>query len=51
MRCIACDCELTDLEAVRKDKRGAYVDFCNKCHQFTKDDEMEFEIIKERLDE
>ena len=47
MRCLACDCELSDLEAIRKDSHGVYVDFCNKCYQFTKDEITYIEIEKE----
>lgn len=32
MRCIACNCELTDHEAVRKDVDGRYIDLCNSCY-------------------
>lgn len=31
MKCQSCDSELTDMESVRKDIRGEYVDLCNKC--------------------
>lgn len=31
MMCLSCNCELTDIESVRKDIRGEYVDLCNKC--------------------
>jgi len=31
MRCIACNTELTDFEATRKDKRGDFIDLCNNC--------------------
>lgn len=47
MRCLACDCELSDLEAIRKDSHGVYVDFCNKCYQFTKDEITYIEIERE----
>lgn len=31
MRCLACDCALTDFEATRKTISGHYVDLCNRC--------------------
>lgn len=31
MRCLSCNVELTDKEAVRKAPSGFYVDLCNKC--------------------
>lgn len=31
MRCIACNEELTDFEAVRKDDRGEFIDLCSDC--------------------
>lgn len=31
MRCKACDRELTDREAVRKDERGEFLDLCGSC--------------------
>ena len=32
MRCIACDCLLTDFEATRKsDATKEYLDLCNRC--------------------
>lgn len=39
MRCQACDCELTDYEATRKDEHGVYLDFCSGCY-FTVRDEV-----------
>lgn len=33
MRCKACDVELTDKEAVRKDSHGEYYDMCGTCLQ------------------
>jgi hypothetical protein len=38
MRCIACNIELTDYEATRKDKDGHFVDLCNYCYSSVKDD-------------
>lgn len=32
MHCQACDCELTDTEATRKDIRGRYIDLCTYCY-------------------
>jgi hypothetical protein len=31
MHCLACNCELTDVEATRKDLRGDYLDLCTYC--------------------
>jgi len=31
MKCLACNKELTDVEATRKDIRGNYVDMCSFC--------------------
>lgn len=32
MRCLSCDCALTDFEATRKSATtGAYIDLCNSC--------------------
>jgi hypothetical protein len=34
MRCLACDCVLTDFEATRKAKdSGQYVDLCDRCFE------------------
>jgi hypothetical protein len=32
MHCQACDCELSDTEATRKDIRGKYIDLCTYCY-------------------
>lgn len=33
MRCVACNCVLTDFEATRKGvNTGEYIDMCNKCY-------------------
>lgn len=32
MHCLSCDVELSDLEATRKDARGAYLDLCTHCY-------------------
>lgn len=38
MRCRACDCELSDLEATRKyASTGEYIDLCNKDFSYIKD--------------
>ena len=39
MRCQACDCELSDYEATRKDSHGVYLDLCSDCY-FTVRDEV-----------
>jgi hypothetical protein len=31
MRCISCDCELTDYESTRKYESGEYLDLCGGC--------------------
>lgn len=38
MRCLACDCELSDWESTRKDAEGQYIDFCGKCYSSVKED-------------
>ena len=47
MHCLACDCELSDAEAVRKDKQGGFIDLCNTCYQFTRDELTYIEIENE----
>ena len=37
-RCIACNKNLNDYEATRKDLQGQYLDMCNKCYTFVQDD-------------
>lgn len=31
MRCVACNVELNDYEATRKDSNDQYIDLCNHC--------------------
>lgn len=38
MRCLACNVELNDYEATRKDLHGDYIDMCNHCYSTIKDD-------------
>jgi hypothetical protein len=38
MRCLACNVELNDYEATRKDLHGDYIDMCNHCYATIKDD-------------
>jgi hypothetical protein len=39
MRCKACDCKLSDLESSRKSvTTGTYIDLCNHCYSFIKED-------------
>lgn len=46
MRCIACDIELTDFEATRKSvNTNSYVDLCNSCYKYVKDDIQAIENI------
>jgi len=38
MRCLSCDCELTDFEATRKGAySGQYIDLCNACFSSIRD--------------
>ena len=46
MRCLACNTELTDYEATRKNSNGAFIDLCNTCF---KESEYEF-LTDDRLD-
>lgn len=47
MRCLSCDCELSDFEATRKfEESGTFVDLCNDCLSTIQDDL----IITERAD-
>ena len=32
MRCLACNCELSDTESTRKDSHGVYLDMCSHCY-------------------
>ena len=38
MRCLACNAELSDYEAVRKDLHGQYLDMCNNCLRDIRED-------------
>ena len=42
-RCVACDKNLNDFESTRKDLNGDYIDMCNKCYSFIKDDVLSTE--------
>lgn len=46
MRCLACNVELNDFEATRKDANGMFLDLCNHCFRAA---EYEFDT-KDRLD-
>lgn len=47
MRCIACNCVLTDFEATRKSlTTGDYIDMCNHCFSTIEEDVM----VEERDD-
>jgi len=46
MRCLACNIELTDYEATRKDSNDQYIDLCNTCFKAA---EYEFDT-NDRLD-
>lgn len=46
MRCLACNTELNDFEATRKDSTGAFLDLCNNCfkaseYEFNTDDRLD----------
>lgn len=41
MRCRACNAELTDKEAVRKDGNGEFYDLCDICLEASYDNEEE----------
>ena len=32
MRCLSCDCALSDYESTRKYPSGGYIDLCNNCY-------------------
>ena len=38
MHCKGCDKMLSDWEVKKKDKNGVYLDLCNKCISYTKED-------------
>jgi hypothetical protein len=38
MHCLACNCELTDTEATRKDSHGQFLDLCTFCYYEIKND-------------
>lgn len=46
MRCLACNIELTDYEATRKDANDQFIDLCNHCFKAS---EYEFDT-NDRLD-
>jgi hypothetical protein len=59
MRCISCDCRLTDYEATRKSAvTGEYLDMCNRCFSSISDqvltidrpDLIETDDIEKELD-
>lgn len=33
MKCLSCDCILTDREAVRKYTNGTFLDLCDDCYE------------------
>jgi hypothetical protein len=49
MRCLACDCALTDFEATRKTESGFYIDLCNKCF-YSGVDEVINPVVREDLE-
>jgi len=51
MRCLSCDCNLTDSESKRKHKKtGEYLDLCTKCFREV-DDLVHIEFVGLDLDE
>jgi len=38
MRCLACNCELSDTESTRKDSHGVYLDLCSYCYYEVRND-------------
>lgn len=52
MRCLACDVELTDLEATRKYAgSGDFVDLCDHCFETIEEDVDVIELPKEDWEE
>jgi hypothetical protein len=48
MRCLACNCDMTDFEATRKwMKSHEYVDLCNRCFNSIR---SECSLVEERED-
>ena len=52
MHCKACDKELDDDEAVRRDPEnpGEFLDICDECLYFHSDDDIDWEIIADVFD-
>ena len=42
-RCVACNKNLNDYESTRKDTHGVYLDMCNGCYGFIKDEVLAVE--------
>jgi hypothetical protein len=60
MRCLSCDCNLSDFEATRKYESGEYIDLCNRCfsstdlrntHVIVRDDLEEYQDVEDDLGE
>jgi hypothetical protein len=60
MRCLSCDCNLSDYEATRKYENGEYIDLCNRCfsstdlrnmHVIVRDDLEEYQDVEDDLGE
>ena len=48
MRCLACDCSLTDFEATRKSlTTEEYVDLCDRCFALAFPDDIDNDYIPE----
>ncbi len=45
MKCKACDVELNDFEATRKDSNEEFIDMCGECLKASVDDRYEDESI------
>lgn len=58
MRCVACDCRLSNREATRRFDSGEFCDLCDECLEITQDayshcglDAHETEVIEEDDDD
>lgn len=46
MKCLACDEILTDTEAVRKTGTGHYIELCDQCFFYIKDELFEYSGVE-----
>ena len=51
MKCRACDCILSDYEAVRKDSHGEFIDLCYACDSDSFQVREEINYIVQREDD